>query len=141
MRLLVRLWEFITLREARRFLAVGLLNTGVGYFVGVTLFIILSAHLHIVLIGLVSSMVSICFSFLTQRHWVFRSTGPWLPQLRRSFLVYGTVSAVGITMLWPLVEIAHLSIWLAQAIVLIACTVLSYAGQKWFTFGTRDKVA
>ena len=141
MHVLVRLWEFVASKEEHRFLAVGVLNTGVGYFIGVSTFLVLSPYFHIVLIGLVASVISICFSFFTQRYWVFRSTAPWLPQLQRSFLVYGVVSAVGIALLWPLVEIAHLSIWLAQAVVLVACTGLSYAGQKWFTFGARDKVA
>jgi putative flippase GtrA len=139
--MLARVWDFLDRSEERRFLAIGVLNTGVGYLVGVMAFLALSPYLHIVLIGFLASVISICFSFLTQRRWVFKSTGPWLPQLRRSFAVYGAVSAVGTALLWPLVEIAHLSIWLAQAVVLVACTGLSYAGQKWFTFGTRDKVA
>ena len=121
-------------REEGRFLVVGLLNTGVGYFAGVFSFLLLSPYLHIVAISAVASVVSICFSFLTQRRWVFRSVEPWWPQLRKSFLVYGGVSIVGTAMLWPLVEVAHVSIWFAQGIVIVACTALSYVGQKWFTF-------
>ncbi len=134
MHLLARLWGGSALTEERRFLMIGLLNTGAGYFIGVTAFLLLSRYLHLVVIGLVASVVSICFSFFTQRYWVFRSTGPWLPQLGRSFVVYGAVSVLGIALLWPLVEVVKLSIWFAQGIVLVACAGVSYVGQKLFTF-------
>lgn len=120
--------------EPARFLVVGAINTAIGYFIGVGAYFLLSPRLHIVAIGLIASAVSIVISFVNQRLWVFRSRDPWWPQLRRSFMVYGAISVIGTALLWPLLEVVGLSIWLAQGIVLIACTTLSYAGQKWFTF-------
>lgn len=120
--------------EAARFLVVGLFNTGVGYFIGVGIYLLLAPFVHIMFIGILGSVISITVSFLTQRVWVFRSSGPWWLQLRRSFVVYGSLSMVGIPVLWWLLDGLGLSIWIAQAIVLVIGAGLSYVGQKWFTF-------
>lgn len=123
--------------EPTRFILVGLLNTGFGYLIGVGLYLLLAPIAHIVVVGFVASMVSITVSFLMQRVWVFRSSGPWWPQLRRSFVVYGSLSMVGIPVLWWLLDGVGLSIWIAQAVVLVIGAGLSYAGQKWFTFRVK----
>lgn len=120
--------------DATRFVFVGLFNTGIGYLIGVCVYLLLAPIFHIVVIGVLGSVISIIVSFLTQRVWVFRSSGPWWPQLRRSFVVYGSLSLVGIPVLWWLLDGVGLSIWIAQAVVLVIGAGLSYAGQKWFTF-------
>jgi putative flippase GtrA len=120
--------------ETARFLVVGLVNTVIGYLIGVGIYLFLAPIAHIVFIGILGGVISIVVSFLTQRVWVFRSSGPWWPQLRRSFVVYGSLSLVGIPVLWWLLDGVGLSIWIAQAVVLVIGAGLSYAGQKWFTF-------
>jgi putative flippase GtrA len=120
--------------EGLRFFVVGIGNTLFGYLFGIASYQILSPFFHIVIIGLLSSCVSITVSVTAQRLWVFQSTGPWLTQLRRGFMVYGAISVLGILMLWPLVEVFRFSIWLAQGLVLVSCAALSYVGQKLFTF-------
>ncbi len=129
-----RLFGSVFRRETGRFFVVGFFNTLVGYFVGVGAYLLLTPFLHLVVISLLASVLSIVISFVNQRVFVFRSSDPWWPQLRRSFMVYGAISVVGTALLWPLLKVVGLSIWLAQGIVLVACTALSYAGQIWFTF-------
>jgi putative flippase GtrA len=120
--------------EGLRFIVVGIGNTLFGYLFGIASYKVLSPFFHIILIGLLSSCVSIIVSVTTQRLWVFRVGGPWLAQLRRGFVVYGAISVIGILLLWPLIELFGLSIWLAQGMVLVVCAGLSYVGQKLFTF-------
>jgi len=121
-------------REAARFIIVGGVNSAISYGIGVGAYLLLAPMFHIVVIGLVTSASSFVVSYLNQRLWVFRSTHPWWPQLRRSFVVYGALSVLGTLLLWALLEVAGLSIWISQAVVIVACSTLSYAGQRWFTF-------
>lgn len=136
--LMRRIYQLFSLGEPARFLIVGVFNTVVGYLVGVGMYLLLASLAHIVFIGFLSSLVSITISFVTQRFWVFRSNGPWWSQLRRSFLVYGSISFVGIPILWWLLDGVGLSIWGAQAIVLVIGAGLSYVGQKWFSFRVKE---
>ena len=121
-------------------MVVGAINTVIGYSVGVGAYLLLATHLPVLAIGLISNVVAIVISFVSQRLWVFRSRDAWCPQLRRSFMVYGAISVIGTAMLWPLLEVAGLSIWLAQGVVLVVCTSLAYVGQKWFTFHRSSAV-
>lgn len=120
--------------EAARFFLVGGFNTIAGYFIGVGVYLLLSSVVHLALISVLASGVSVAISFMTQRFLVFFSNDPWWPQFRRSVLVYGCLALAGTPLLWFLLEVIRLSIWRAQAIMLVVGAVFSYAGQKWFTF-------
>jgi hypothetical protein len=64
-------------------------DTDVAYLLGVGAYFSLAPFVHIVSISILASIISIAISFLTQRLWVVQSIGPWWPQLRHSFFVYG----------------------------------------------------
>ena len=63
-----------------------------------------------------------------------RFSGKISPEDLRSYAVYGGTGALGIILLWLLVDGWHMPIWLAQGIVILFTVVVSYLGHARFTF-------
>lgn len=125
--------------QAKRFAVIGMANSLFGYFFGVGCYTLFSGSFNLLAIGFFVGFVSIVFSFWSQRILVFKSSDPWLTQLRRSFAVYGVISVFGAGFLWYLIEVFSCSIWIAQAIVIFVSAALSYFGQRFFTFRISSK--
>ena len=124
-----------------RYLAVGGLNTGVGYFVSLFLYYSLNRSLHIIYIGLIASVVCISFSFLTYKMLVFQTTGNWLREYFRCYLVYGAATVLGIVLLWLLVDVWKMPFWLAQALIMTSTVFFSYIGHSRFSFVAKAEQA
>ena len=120
-----------------RFLAAGLFNTGVGYAVGVGLYLLLTRWLATPVIGLLSNLLTINVTFATQRSFVFRSRQPWWPEYLRSYAVFGGTAAATILLQWLLVDGVHVSIWWSQAILIPVGVLITYIGHARFTFARR----
>lgn len=123
-----------------RYLAVGGVNTLVGYVIGVAAYQQLVGSLHIFVIGILANIVAITFSFLMYKAFVFRSNGHWLKEYLKAYLVYGGVAVFGIFLLWLFVNQIELSIWMAQGLVTILTVAVSYIGHKKFTFSKKMPV-
>jgi putative flippase GtrA len=117
-----------------RYLVVGAINTAFAYLFGGLMFKLLHHWLATPLIGTLATLVTISFSFVTLRHWVFRSRAPWLREWLRCYGVYALSSAACIAVQWWLVDGLQLSIWYAQALIIPLGVALSYAGHARFTF-------
>ncbi len=117
-----------------RYLLVGVLNTIVGYGIGVFGYILLKAYISLIEIGVVTNILAITFSFITYKWFVFQTKGRWVYEYLRSYLVYGGTALFGIALLWLLVGQWALSIWLAQGIIIVLTIIVSYIGHSRFTF-------
>lgn len=124
------LWH---LRELR-YLLVGGFNTLVGYSLGVGLYLALSPILHILVIGVIGNILAITVSFTTYKCFVFRTSGHWLLEYLRSYVVYGGSAVIGIFLLWLLVDGLKLPIWYAQGITILLTIIFSYVGHAGYTF-------
>lgn len=120
-----------------RYLAVGGINTVVGYCIGVAVYQLLAASLHIFIIGVVANIIAITLSFLTYKTLVFRTIGHWLEEYLKAYVVYGGVAVFGILLLWLFVDKMGLSIWLAQGLVTVLTVSVSYIGHARFTFRAK----
>ena len=120
------------------YLLVGAANTVFGYFVGVFLYQSLSVFLHILIIGFLSSVISITFSFLTYKLFVFKTVGNWLKEYLKAYLVYGLLSAFGVCLLWYFVNLMELTIWVAQGLTMIISTIVSYVAHQKYTYKTAN---
>lgn len=120
-----------------RYLAVGGVNTLVGYVIGVAAYQQLVGSLHIFVIGILANIVAITFSFLSYKTLVFRSSGHWLQEYLKAYVVYGAVAVIGIFLLWLFVNQIGLSIWMAQGLVTLLTVAVSYIGHKRFTFSKK----
>jgi putative flippase GtrA len=117
-----------------RYLVVGVVNTAIGYCLGVGLYYLLSPALHILMIGAIANILAISVSFTTYKLFVFRTRGRWREEYLRGYVVYGGMALVGIVLLWILVDGLHLHIWLAQALSIAITVVISYVGHSQYTF-------
>ena len=124
-----------------RFLAVGGVNTVVGYALFVTFDTLLFRHILFgYLVSLVISYaIGICLAFFLYRRIVFRVHGRVLGDLIRFVSVYAVSIGINIVALPLLVEIAHLPPFIAQAISLVVTTVVSFVGHKRVSFYRPDE--
>ena len=133
MRTLRRLFQ----DERVRFLVVGGINTAFGYAVFAALY--LAAGQQIGYLGslYVSYVVGVSLAFVLHRRVTFRAheTGgnPVLDFLRFAsvYVVSLAVNTIGLPLL---VELGHLPALLAQAIMVVVTTTISYVGHKYFSF-------
>lgn len=121
-------------KQSLRYLMAGGWNTVFGYSVGVGLYTALSHELHVAVIAAIANIFAITMSFLTYKLFVFKTTGNWLSEYGRSYLVYGSMALLSIALLWVLVDYLGIDIWYAQALVIILTVGVSYLGHKFFTF-------
>ncbi len=86
------------------------------------------------MIGVISNILAISFSFVTYKLFVFQTQGRWLTEYLKSYIVYGSSALLGIGLLWLLVGQLMVSIWIAQGIIIIITIIVSYLGHSRFTF-------
>jgi len=108
-----------------------------GYGVVVWLYLWLSTDMHIVWIGVIANILAITMSFMTHKIFVFRSREYWLYEYLRSYVVYGSVSLIGILILWLLVDGLSVNIWIAQGVAIILTVIVSYIGHSRYTFKVK----
>lgn len=122
-----------------RFLAVGATNTVVGY----VLFLVLNEWVFgglpfgYLLSLVVSYAIAIVMAFVLYRRFVFIVRGNVLVDFVRFVGVYLVSLGINLVVLPLLVEVVHLPPFLAQAIILVVTTVVSYLGHRYFSFRRR----
>lgn len=109
----------------------------VGYAIGVGLYKALESNLSIIWIGIISNILSITVSFLSYKTLVFKTKGMWLTEYMKSYIVYGGIALIGIFFLWLFVDKMKISIWFAQALVIVLTVIFSYLGHSRLTFRRR----
>lgn len=117
-----------------RYSIAGVFNTVFGYGLGLGLYTLLRAKWPLLLITGTTATLSIGMSFLSYKLFVFRTSGNWLGELARCYLVYGGGAVAGIISLSILVGGLNIRFWIAQALVNVAMVVWSYFMHRRFTF-------
>jgi putative flippase GtrA len=112
-------------------------NTVFGYFSALLIYHFTHSFLHILLIGIITNILSISMSFFTFKFFVFKTTGHWLREYFRSYIVYGVISLIGILILWVGVDYLKMKFWIAQGLIIPITIVLSYLGHNRFTFKNK----
>lgn len=120
------------------FLIVGAINTLVGFlaFAG---FLLTVGKLWGKPWGYLAALacahvVSVLFAFVLYRFVVFRVRGHVWSDLWRFETVYLSALAVNFVLLPVLVELAHLPVLLAQALIVFVTSVMSWVGHKNYSF-------
>ena len=127
-------WLLKVVRDQRvAFLAVGAVNTVVGFLCFAGLLVVLGQQRYLVAL-VCAHVVSVLIAFVLYRFVVFRVRGHVLADLWRFETVYLSALAVNFVLLPVLVEIAHLPVLLAQALIVLLTTVMSWVGHKHYSF-------
>lgn len=121
------------------YLIVGCLNTVFGYAVGVLTYKFLAGCSSVWIIGLVSNVITITFSFVMYKLFVFKTSGQWLLEYIKAYLVYGAMALLSIFLLWFYVASLKISIWIAQALIIATTVVASYFGHSKITFSRKKQ--
>ncbi|WP_150307186.1 GtrA family protein [Planctomonas psychrotolerans] len=126
------------LRDQRiRFLIVGGINTLVGYLVyaALTVWVFPDVRFGYLISLALSYVVAIGLAFVLYRRFVFRVHGNVLQDLLRFVTVYLVAITINAIALPLLVEVLSVPPLLAQLIVLVGTTLLSFFGHRSFSFG------
>lgn len=124
------LWDL----QEFRYLVIGLFNTFLGYSLGLLLYACLSAWLHVLAIGMLASAIAISIAFCLQKVLVFRTSGNWMTEYLKCWLVYGGGAVCGAILLWLLVDGLRVPFWIANGIAILLVAMGSYLGHLHFTF-------
>lgn len=119
-----------------RFLLIGAANTALGYGLFVAFELTVGHRIGYLGSLYVSYAIAIVVAFVLHRRFTFRvaGSGNVLVDFLRFVSVHLVALLVNTAALPLLVEFAGLSPMLAQAIVVLATTVISYLGHKFFSF-------
>lgn len=113
-----------------KFCGVGILNTIVGYGA----FFLLVNYLYYLAALLLAHIIGVIHSFLWNKYWIFKTKKFKLWEFIKFNLIYAVVFMVNAIALFVCVDIIHVDPKLAQLFLLPLITVVSFFGQKLWTF-------
>jgi putative flippase GtrA len=117
-----------------KFCIVGILNTIVGYGA----FFFLVNYMHYIQALFIAHIVGVTNSFIWNKYWIFKSKNLMLYEYVKFNLIYAIVFIANAIALFVCVELIYADPRLAQLILLPVITVMSFFGQKLWTF--KDKI-
>lgn len=123
------------LNSARlRFLIVGGLNAIAGYLITVVAYKYLYDSVDLIVIGLLVNFVTITISFLVYKLFVFKTTGRWISEWLKSFLVYGFSALFSTFAMWLLLDYFKINLYAAPMIIMLIMYAFSVFAHVNFTF-------
>lgn len=132
-------WLLQVIRDQRvAFLLVGAINTLVGIVAFAGFLVTVGQRWHYLAVLVCAHIVSVLIAFVLYRFVVFRVRGHVLSDLWRFETVYLSALGVNFVLLPVLVEIAHLPVLLAQALVMVVTSVMSWVAHKNYSFRRRS---
>jgi putative flippase GtrA len=127
-------WFLRVVRDQRvAFLIVGGINTIVGFLCFAGFLVLVGKQRYLVAL-VCAHVVSVLIAFVLYRFVVFKVRGHVLADLWRFETVYLSALAVNFVVLPLLVEIAHLPVLLAQAMIVLVTSLMSWVGHKHYSF-------
>jgi putative flippase GtrA len=140
----VRFWRRVREDERVRFVVVGGINTVVAYVLFLGFEQILDGR-YLLSLGL-SYLIATLIAFFLHRRFTFAVSGRGMIILDfiRFESVYVVMLAINAILLFVLVDLARWPSWIAQALIIVVTTIVSYVGHKFFSFRrapvARDEV-
>ncbi|MGV8884445.1 MAG: GtrA family protein [Rhodoglobus sp.] len=123
------------------FLVVGGINTVAGFAFFALFHWLIGSVVGNIGSLLAAHVVTSCLGFVLYRRFVFRVDGPIVPDFVRFQSVYLLPLAGNVVALPILVEAAGWNVLVAQAVIVVVSTVVSFVGHKYFSFSRRNPAA
>lgn len=120
--------------ERVRFVGVGGFNTAFAFVVFAVLQATIGHRVNYMVVLVLAHVIGVLEAFVLYRWTVFQVRGSVLRDLARFESVYLVALAVNAALLPLLVEFGHLPVILAQAVIVVVTSVLSFIGHKNFSF-------
>ena len=121
-------------RRAVRFVLVGVVNSAFSFGAFAALQVTFGRHMHYLVVLAISHVVGVLEAYVLQRWLVFRVSGHWWRDLAKFWSVYLVALGVNAVALPALVEIFGVPVLPAQAAVMLATAVGTFAIHRVFTF-------
>jgi putative flippase GtrA len=128
--------NFVRLHETKiRFVISGGINTALGLAMFPALYLALaSLRIHYIYILIVSNFICVAFAFLTNKFFVFRTSGNYFMEFGRFVLFHLSHFALTLVAVPLLVEFAGISPIVAQPFFAAAVVISSYFWHRHVTF-------
>jgi putative flippase GtrA len=128
--------DFVRLHETKiRFVVAGGINTALGLALFPALYLLLAPlQIHYVFLLIVSNFICVAFAFLTNKFFVFRTSGNYFREFARFVLFHLSHFALNLVAVPLLVEFAGVSPIIAQPFFAAAIVISSYFWHRHFTF-------
>jgi len=124
-------------RQEVRYLLVGGWNAVFGPGCFLFFYWLLHTYVHYMLIYVATSILTIAVAYVFYKYFVFRTRGDMIRECLRFYGVYGIGVLFGLAALPFCVEVLHLSIWIAQLVIVAVTIICSFFGHKYFSFAKR----
>ena len=118
----------------KKYLIVGILNTIIGYLIGVFTYKNLEVSMGVVGVGFLTNFINITLSFIMYKIFVFKTNKRWVSEYLKCYIVYGNIAILGIFQLWLYIEIIRLNIEISQGIIVLSSVIISYFSNLLYTF-------
>jgi putative flippase GtrA len=131
---------FVRLHETKiRFVIAGGINTALGLALFPALYLALAPlKIHYIFLLIVSNLICVVFAFLTNKFFVFRTSGNYVREFGRFVLFHLSHFALSLVAVPLLVEFVGISPIIAQPFFAAAVVISSYFWHRPVTFiGTR----
>ena len=127
----------IRLKTGARYVVVGVLNTGMGFTVGLAGLYALHDLLPTPVIGTLTSCICIVLNFVMYRKVVFVSTAGILGEFFKFMQVYLGSSVLGVCVLTISIDYLNSSLFLGQLSAAFSSIALAMAGNFLYAFRNR----
>jgi putative flippase GtrA len=128
------------LDKKTRYLIAGIWNSVFGYGIGLLIYESFYLRFHIIIISAIANILAISVAFLVYKLFVFKTTGNWLIEYLKCYLVYGGSAVVGTVLIWLFVDFLKWPFWISQAIVMGIAIAFSYFLHRIYTFTNISKI-
>lgn len=123
-----------SLAEKLRFLAVGALNTGLGFGLFALLQFLIGEQIGEVFVLLLAHLGASSVAFVLHRRVTFRVSGSILKDYLRFQTVFIVPIGINLIVLPILTRVLGVNVYLAQALITVVSVTISYFGHKYFSF-------
>lgn len=137
--LLISFWKCIISDKVKvRFILMGIVNTAFGLSVYPTLYYSLARfNLHYLLILLISQAICVTFSYVTNKIYVFKTTGNFVNEYIKFSSFYLLTFLVNMTALPLMVEVLKMSPISGQILFTFFVVVLSFFWHSKISFSIK----
>jgi len=117
-----------------RFALVGVVNSAFSYAVFAGLQVAIGRRVHYLVLLVIAHIVGVLEAYVLQRWLVFQVSGHWWRDLARFWSVYLVALGVNLVALPLLVEVVHVPVLPAQAIIMVGTALGTFVAHRSFSF-------
>jgi len=126
-------------QEKLRFLVVGGINTLFGIAAYPMIYLLLAGlDAHYLVILVISQIVCVSFSFMTNKYFVFRTTGNYWREYQKFWLLHLGAFAINLLVLPLAVDGLKMNPMIAQTAYAIVMAIISYFWHSKITFSSAN---